>query len=144
MRLKTKLLTGCVFLIGIGGGMIVAAFITWRVKFRAAEEGAVTLGSSTTAIEKTIRKDEKLMTSVENLGDIPEIREALLDPEIVEALEKKEYFKLLNNEKFRKLMRHPAMKELSSDVIKQYLTDWLKKSPTTSPPAPEHTPSSAQ
>ncbi|MDT8390876.1 MAG: hypothetical protein RRC34_10255 [Lentisphaeria bacterium] len=136
MRLKTTLFTGCVFLIGVGIGMIAAAVVMWRATVSVAEEAAADVSQSPLAIEKTIRHDERLMTSVEKLGEIPEIRDALLDPDIADALEKKDYLKLLNNETFRELARHPAVKDLSRDVIKRHLSDWLKKSPPPAAPPP--------
>ena len=136
MRLGWKLVTGCVFILGIGLGLMVATVLWWFFTGSGVEQVVGGGGGGTTAseqlpgmvpapggaageIEQIILDDPDLMSKLQALCEVPEIKALLEDEEILEAMKKKQYMKLLRSRKFRAAASHPAMRELTGAIVKE-------------------------
>lgn len=145
MKIRWKILTGCVFMVGLAGGLLVAMLAWWFLSPGAETAGT---GISATAnpeagaagtanldpYQKIILDDPELLAKLEKLCEIPEIRDVLDDDEITKAITDKNYLALLRNRKIRDAASHPAMRELTALIIKRRIAGAFQSSPGKTTP----------
>ena len=81
------------------------------------------------AIEQAIKKDTNFMESIKELGQDPQVMDALADPQIKDALLRQDFEFLKNNEKFLKFMENPTVKKLVENATAIAANQTTEKQP---------------
>ena len=160
MRTRWKILGGCTFLVGVVGGLFIAAGAWWiyrgilvpPVQSSPSPPTPTEQSSPGTkpalpieiedgpvgGFQKTILDDPDLVAELEKLVTIPEIKALFDDDVAMTALEKRDYIKLMRYAIFRAAAAHPPMRDLTAAIMKRSFSNaYGKRDKKTAPTEPE-------